>query len=154
MSNNYLLRVGNGNNFMNSVPLSIWACKSKYKTFLSNVKEGDKLWFIRNKQKGSPHNGKVIAVADFVCKNKRETGPLVSITPDNEELGWDQVGDTCDIEIHYTNLYLLNECNLYTGQNGQSAVVEYEHIKEKCLVNLCVEYEYIVKYCNVVKDNA
>ena len=37
------------------------------------VKEGDKLWFVKNKEKCDLHNGKIIAVADFVSKKKRDS---------------------------------------------------------------------------------
>jgi len=130
---------------------SIWAIKSKYKTFLKNVKVGDKLWFVKNKEKGDVYNGKIIAVVDFVSKNERVIGPLLSTTPNNDDLGWDEKGGHCDIELHYNNLYNLTDCNLFTGQKGQSTLCHYDNIKEKLLVNLIIEYEYISKYSKVTK---
>jgi len=150
MTNHFILRVGNGENFVKGSVFSLWACKSTNKSFLSNVKEGDKLWFVRKKQQNIDTNtGKIIAVATFVSKNKRETGPLISLTPDNEQLGWKDA-EKYDIELHYTQLYNLSNCNLYIGKKGQNNIMDYDKIT--CLVNLRVEYEYIVKYSNVVKD--
>ncbi len=150
MAQHYILRVGNGKNFVNSSHLGIWVVKSKNKTFLASVKEGDILWFVRNKESCDISTGKVIAVVQFVSANKRNIGgPLISITPDNDELGWDEMGGDCDIEIHYNNLYNLTNCSLYTGQNNQTTICAYENVKERLLVNLIVEYEYIVRYSNI-----
>jgi len=149
MVNHYLLRVGDGKNFTNSSNLSIWAVKSRYKTFLKNIRTGDKLWFIKKKDKNDIHVGKIIAVADFVSKNKRETGPLLSITPTNDELKWDKKGDLYNVEIHYTNLYNLTECKLFTGLSCQSTVVNYDNIRESLLINLIIEYENIKKYSKI-----
>jgi len=95
MPNHFLLRVGDGNNFRNSSNVSTWAVKQRNKSFLKQAKEGDKLWFIQ-KKKGDINNGKIIAVADFVSKHERVTGPLLSITPSNDDLGWDDKGGFCD----------------------------------------------------------
>jgi hypothetical protein len=151
MSKHYILRVGDGNNFKNSSNVSIWAVKLRNKSFLKKVKEGDKLWFVKNKEKGDIYNGKIIAVADFVSKNERIVGPLISITPNNDELGWDDKGGFYDVEIHYNNLYNLTDCNLFTGQNNQTTICEYDNIKTGLLVNLIVEYEYISKYSKITK---
>jgi len=158
MSNHFIIRVGDGENFVKGSVYSTWGCRSTNKSckpinksFLSKVKEGDKLWFVRSKKKQDMTVGKIIAVATFVSKNKRETGPLISLTPDNETYGW-KGGENYDIELHYTQLYNLSNCNLYTGQKGQQPIMDYETNKQSLLVNLHVEYEYIVKYSNVVKD--
>jgi len=149
MTNHFILRVHDGKNFMNSSSQSIWAVKSKNKSFLNKVKEGDKLWFIKKKEKNDINTGKIIAVVDFVSKNNREIRPLISITPNNTELGWDDKGGFCDIEIHYTNLYNVLECNIFTGQKNQTTVCDYDNLKEKLLVDLDSEYENIVKYSKV-----
>lgn len=143
----HILRVGDGNNFRNSSHRSIWAVKETKTGFVNNVKEGDILWFIRNKVKGQKGNGKVIAVATFVSKNKRVIGPLLSITPTNDELGWDEKGGFCGVELHYKNLYNLTDCKLFTGQKNQTTICEYSNCKLS--VNLVVEYEYICKYLQI-----
>lgn len=151
MSKHYILRVGDGNNFKNSSNVSIWGVKSRNKSFLKKVKEGDKLWFVKNKEKDDDKNGKIIAVADFVSKNERDIGPLISITPNNDELGWDKKGDFCDIEIHYNNLYNLTDCHLFTGQNNQTIICDYDNIKKSLSVDLIVEYENICKYSKITR---
>lgn len=151
MSKHYILRVGDGNNFKSSSNVSIWAVKSRYKSFLQKVKEGDKLWFIKNKERNDTYNGRIIAVANFVSKNERCVGPLISITPNNDELGWDEKGGFCDIEIHYNNLFNLTECNLFTGQKNQTTICEYDNIQDGLLLDLITEYEYICKYSKITK---
>ena len=149
MSNDYIIRVGDGINFINSARLSVWAVKSKYKTFLNKVKKGDKLWFVRNKLKTEQHSGKIIAVADFVSKNERILGPLISTTLSNDELGWDEKSTQFDIEIHYNNLYNLTECDIFTGLKGRTTICEYNNVKESILINLIVEYLYLSKYSKI-----
>ena len=152
MEKHYILRVGNGNNFINSSDKFVWAINSKYKTFLKTVKPGDKLWFVRKKEKKDTEYGKIIAVANFVSKNQREPGPLLAITPTNEELGWDKKGDDCDIEIKYNNLYNLTECNLFIGKHIQTTICQYDNIQKGNLTNLIVEYEYIIKYSKITRQ--
>ena len=139
MPNHFILRVGDGINFKNSSKHSTWAVKSRYISFLENVKEGDIF------------TGKIIAVAEFVSKNKRDTGPLLSLTPTDDELGWDKLGKYYDVEIHYTNLYNLTDCKLFTGQKNQTTICEYDKIKEGLLLNLIVEYEYVSKYSKITR---
>ena len=46
--NHWLLRVGDGQNFINSSDKKIWGVKSKgHKSFLTKIQEGDILWFIK-----------------------------------------------------------------------------------------------------------
>ena len=149
MVKHYILRVGDGNNFINSSNVSIWAVNSRYRSFITNVTEGDKLWFVKNRVEGQIFNGKIIAVADFVSKNERIIGPLIAITPTNNELNWDNRGGFCDIEIHYNNLYNLSDYELFTGQNNQTTISDYDNIKHNLIVDLDVEYKYILKYSNI-----
>ena len=139
----WLIHVHNGVNFVNSSVYKIWGIKSTSnigKNFLKSVKDGDRLWFIRHKSQG-----RIIAMATYRSHNRRETGPLISITMDNEELGWTK--GEWDTEIHYTELYALDDVGLLTQIKGPSPIRKYN---EKCQVNLPVEYENIVRYrrCN------
>jgi hypothetical protein len=156
MSNHYILRIGDGINFKNSSKFHIWGVESKWKTFLKNVKKGDKLWFMINKDKNKKDtdNGQLIAVADYDYHNKRIIGDLISLTLTNEELEWDgEQAKKCDIEIHYNNLYNITYCNLFSNIKGQSTIRIYDDkCKEKMLINLIVEYEYIVKYSKILKN--
>lgn len=151
MPNHYIIRVGDGNNFKSSSPVGIWGIRSKYRTFLKNVKEGDILWFIINKRKGATHNGKIIAMATYLSTNKRVSG----ITSSNEDLHWDAKSRHAwwDTELHYEYLYNVSTCNLFTGQRNQTTICSYDNIKEGLLVNLVVEYENISnKYSTITSQ--
>lgn len=140
----WLFRVGDGLNFYNSLSYKIWGIKSSttnVKFFMNNVKENDRLWFIKAKT-----NGKIIAVANYKKHQKRELGPLINISKTNKELGWSG-GDDWDIEIIYDNIYLLDDVeDLETEIQGPSTIRKFE--KGKCKINLPEEYKYIVKYRN------
>jgi hypothetical protein len=144
MATDWILRVGDGDNFMNSSNYRIWGIQTKTsshgKYFVKNVKSGDRLWFVTSNSKG-----KIIAVATYKSDNERVLdGPLVNRTMTNEELGWTGEGDwISNIEVHYTHLYLLSNCNLLTNIKSPSTIRKYD--SEKCSVNLPVEYENILR---------
>ncbi len=144
MVKEWILRIGDGKNFINSSKSNIWGISSKYKTFISSCEPGDRLWFII-----SGSNGKIFSVAEFVSLKFREVGPLISITPTNEELGWDNSGETCDIQIEYKNLLNLSNCELYSDIKGQVTVRLWK--EDSSEINLPLEYHYIRKYCNISK---
>tara|TARA_B110000967_G_C18515027_1_gene378240 strand:+ start:166 stop:627 length:462 start_codon:yes stop_codon:yes gene_type:complete len=141
----WLLRVGDGKNFINSSEKQIWGISSKAsgKYFTENVKPGDRLWFVTSKSKG-----KLLAVATHRSHNKREIGPLINISKTDEELGWtgSETDWKSDIEIHYTDLYGLNSLELLTHIKSPLTIRKYN---EKCSVNLEVEYSHIVRYSKV-----
>lgn len=141
MVNDWLLRVGNGNNFYRSTKYKLWGIKSSHpwsKYFLKNVSLGDRLWFVK-----SGSNGLIIAVSTFYSYNERILGELIDITMTNEELGWDGDNTLWDTEIHYRDLYHLEDCNMYTHIKCPTTIRKYD---KKCLINLPTEYEQIVKY--------
>jgi hypothetical protein len=145
MTTDWLLRVGDGENLKRSSKYRIWGiqsstCDNKY--FLKNVKHGDRLWFVKSKSQG-----KIVAVATYCSHNIREFGPLLNITMTNEQLGWTGGPDwTSEVELHYTDLYGLNDCEVLTNIKGPKTIRKYN---EKCRVNLEVEYSYIVRYSKV-----
>lgn len=145
MNVDWILRCGDGENLKNSSKYRIWGISSKISTnkhFLKNVKPGDRLWFVKSKTQG-----KLVAVATYCSYNFREFGPLIDISLTNEEFGWSGSDwSSADVEVHYTNLYGLNECELFTHIKGAATIRKYD---EKCRVNLPVEYSYIVRYSNV-----
>lgn len=146
MTTDWILRVGDGENLINSYRHRIWGIQSTTndgKYFVKNVKPGDRLWFVKSKSQG-----KILAVAIYRSHNTRELGPLISISKTNEELGWNGEGPdwTSDTEIHYSELYGLNDCELLTHIKGAKTIRKYN---EKCKVNLAVEYSYIVRYSRV-----
>jgi predicted secreted protein len=146
MTTDWLLRVSDGENLKNSSRYRIWGIKSttnNNKHFIKNVKPGDRLWFVKNNS-----NGKIIAVASYRSHNKREFGELINLSMTNEELGWTGEGPdwTSDTELHYTDLYGLNDCELLTHIKTQSTISKYN---ENCRINLAVEYSNIVRYSRV-----
>ena len=113
MSKHWLLRIGDGENFINSSNKQIWGISEKSptnKNFLRKIKKGDFLWFIK-----SNSNGHAIALATYDKNIKRELGPILDITLTNEELGWDNNGNKSDIEIYYIELYNIKDCNIFTN---------------------------------------
>lgn len=147
MTTDWLLRVGDGQNFIESSKYKIWGIQSLTSRnciyFIKNVKLGDRLWFVKSKSQG-----KIIAVATYCSHNEREIGPLINLTMTNEELGWTGEGSdwTSNVEVHYKDLYCLTECELFTNIKGPSTIRKYD---DKCKVNLAVEYNNIVRYSKV-----
>ena len=146
MSTDWIVRCGNGENLKNSSKYRIWGIASKTPTnkhFIKNVKPGDRLWFVKSKS-----HGKLVAVATYRSHNSRELGPLIDISLSDKELGWTGSGVdwSADLEVHYTDLYGLNDCELLTHVKGPSTIRKYD---EKCRVNLALEYSYIVRYSKV-----
>lgn len=95
--------------------------------------------------------GKLVAVAIYRSHNSRVFGPLIDISRTNEELGWTGSGKdwTADIEVHYSELYGLSNCELLTHIKGPATIRKYD---EKCRVNLPIEYSYIVRYSKVTLE--
>jgi len=147
MTTDWILRVGDGENFISSSKYRIWGIQTitspHGKYFINNVKPGDRLWFVKSKSQG-----KILALATYRSHNKRELGPLVNVSMTNEDLGWTGEGPdwTSDMEVHYTDLYNLSDCDLLTHIKGPSTIRKYD---EKCRVELAVEYSYIVRYSRV-----
>ena len=148
MTTDWILRAADGENLKRSSKYKIWGIVSTIsvgKYFIKNVKPGDRLWFVKSKSQG-----KLIAVATYRSHNKRELGPLIETSLTDEELGWttpSDWGSGWDIEVHYTDLYGLNDSELLTHIKGAATIRKYD--EEKCRVNLAVEYSYIVRYSRV-----
>jgi len=146
MTTDWLLRVGDGENLKSSYRYRIWGIQSTTsagKHFIKNVKPGDRLWFVKSKS-----HGKLIAVAIYRSHNTRELGPLINLCMTEEELGWIHDGPDweSDTEVHYSDLYKLEDCDLLTHIKGPSTIRKYD---EKCRVDLAVEYSYIVRYSKI-----
>ena len=146
MTTDWLLRVGDGKNLKASSKYRIWGIQSTTpanKHFIKNVKPGDRLWFVKSKSQG-----KLIALAIYRSHNTRELGPLINTCMTEEELGWTHEGPDweSDIEVHYSDLYGLEACDLLTHIKGASTIRKYD---EKCRVDLAVEYSYIVRYSKI-----
>jgi hypothetical protein len=144
MPNNFLHYIGDGVHFNASSSKNIWGINSKHsgaKGFLTTVREGDLLWFVKSKT-----NGQLVAVATFTGTNKRILGPSIERTLTNSELGWDKSEGEWDTEVHYKDLYNLTNCNLISEIKGAAVIRLYN---DKCKVNLITEYPHIVRYSKV-----
>jgi hypothetical protein len=142
----WIMRISDGNHFCNSSIGKVWGCYSDVacnKNFMKKVSAGDRLWFVTKES-----HGRIVAVATFTKHSKRETGPLISLTPTNEERGWTETDGNWDTDIFYENLYLIAHVNLFSHIKSPLNVRTYN---EKCKVNLPDEYPFIVKYLKPVE---
>jgi len=157
MPNDWLIRIGDGQHFKASSTKSIWGINSEHscsKGFLTRVKEGDRLWFIKSKPKGKTKDqivplAQIVAVATFIRTNERILGPLIELTLTDLELGWDKTEGEWDTEVHYKDLYNLTHSNLDSKIEGAVVIRPYN---DKCKVNLPTEYPYIVRYSKVTNS--
>ena len=138
------MRIGNGDHFNASSPKHTWGITSTHsaaKGFLKSAKEGDLLWFVTNSS-----NGKIVAVATFMRTEKRINGPLIQLTPTNEQLGWTKTSGDWDTYVYYKDLYNLTDCNLHSEIKGNTTIRNYN---DNCKVNLPIEYANIVRYSKI-----
>ena len=132
--NHWLIRVGDGRNFRNSIQHQTWGMKETKSTkgFDYLVKPGDILWFII-----SGNNGKAIAFAEYVSHNGR--------TRTNEEFGWEPAtngNEEWNMEVNYANLKTIETDNHYTRIKGNSVNVRiYDENNRNVNVNLPGIYE-------------
>ena len=149
MPAHFLLRIGDGIHFNASSSKSIWGINSDTSThgkwFKSIVKEGDLLWFVTGKSKGQ-----IVALATFTCTQDRIIGPHITLSPTNEELGWNKTYGNWDTEVHYKNLYNLTQCDLFSEIKCPSTIRHYD--EKKCKIDLPAEYPYIVRYSKVTNS--
>ena len=146
MTNHWILRVEDGVHFIKAQRLMRWGINSKHinwaTSFMNKVKAGDIIWFVKQGK------GQVLGVATFTYHCKRELGPLVAVTPTNQELGWTKTKGEWDTEVHYKDLYDVTELKLLTRIKGQLVGRLYN---EKCKVNLPEEYANIIKYSKIIR---
>lgn len=144
MTTDWLLYIGKDDSFKNSFQFNTWGFKSQNPTgkyFKATAKAGDRLWFVKNGL-----TKLLVAVATFVEFKQRELGPLIPVTRTNEEFGW-KSGDW-DVEILYSDLYNISDCELHSEIKGQCSIRKYN---EKCKINLPLEYPNIVRYSKVTR---
>jgi hypothetical protein len=138
----WLLRVSCEENLRNLSRYRIWGIQSTTpygSHFLQNAKTGDRVWFVN-----SCPTGRLLAVATYCSHNVRDFWPLVSTTMTSQEPGWTDKGP--DTEIHYTDLYGLEQCDLLTHLVSTLKIVRYNSL---CQVDLPAEYTNIVRYSKV-----
>jgi hypothetical protein len=147
MPQHWLLRVADGVHFERSQKYMRWGVNSKHSwvpAFLRRVRSGDVLWFIKGKS-----NGQAIGVATFTQHCPRVLGPLIAITPTDEDLGWVESRGDWDVEVHYKDLYITDSLNILT--NIKSPLVGRLFNSDKCTADLPLEFRNIIRYSTAVK---
>ena len=148
MTVHWIIRIGNGNHFINSSKFNIWGINSKDKSntskFIKEVKNGDILWFVTSNSKGH-----AIALSVFNEIKNRSIGPLINISMSNKELGWDESDGEWDMEIFYKDLYNISKLNILTRIRSPRTYRRYQDSLDKIPINLIEEYEKIIKYSQI-----
>lgn len=142
--NHYIVRVGDGVNFKNSIK-PFWGVKrgknNNIKSIVKKINQGDILWFLTNAKYG----GKFIGMAEFSCFYDKEDEPLFPInTYTNEQQGWS--GDEkWDIQIHYKKFYNTERQNITAILKGQSPILYYSNYQDN-ISNLPNHYNNFIFY--------
>lgn len=151
LNNNWIIRVGDGDNFMKSSKINVWGIPDNSNAsicFINNVKKGDVLWFIT-----SNSGGKIIAVATyeemlcviptpnkFMNSSKNALMDNLSI----EDFTYKQ--DAPNMLMRYKDLYVLSEIEhpeLLTCMKSirMMSIYKYRGIEDNhCKVDLDMEY--------------
>ena len=137
----WILRIGDGINFINSKKYGIFSCLKSSIKFIKNAKRGDILLFILNNS-----NCKVAYVATFYGIKERTAHTMT-----NEQLGWDNSKNWNDrYELHYTNLYDLSyvEPPLYIPIKGQATIRKYNESDYN--INLIQVLKQLKRFAKVI----
>ena len=139
--NHWIIRVGDGYNFRNSI-YPFWGVKKAPGSMLKKFKEKDILWFCVNKGSG----GIIIGMAEYTHFYNRTNEPLLQInTYSNEEQGWLGEEDWT-IQIHYQNLFLTEKQQIPLCIRHAGVILKYETFKEKIKDDLEKHYENFCYY--------
>ena len=151
LNNNWIIRVGDGDNFMKSSKINVWGIPDNYNAsicFINNVKKGDVLWFIT-----SNSGGKIIAVATYeemlcvIPTPNRFMNSIKNALIDNlsiEDFTYKQ--DAPNMLMRYKDLYVLSEIEhpeLLTCMKSirMMSIYKYRGIEDNhCKVDLDMEY--------------
>ena len=151
LNNNWIIRVGDGDNFMKSSKINVWGIPDNSNAsicFINNVKKGDVLWFIT-----SNSGGKIIAVATYeemlcvIPTPNRFMNSSKNALMDNlsiEDFTYKQ--DAPNMLMRYKDLYVLSEIEhpeLLTCMKSirMMSIYKYRGIEDNhCKVDLDMEY--------------
>ena len=151
LNNNWIIRVGDGDNFMKSSKINVWGIPDNSNAsvcFINNVKKGDVLWFIT-----SNSGGKIIAVATYdemlcvIPTPNRFMNSSKNASMDNlsiEDFTYKQ--DAPNMLMRYKDLYVLSEIEhpeLLTCMKSirMMSIYKYRGIEDNhCKVDLDMEY--------------
>lgn len=126
----YIIRCGDGKNFLNS-NYPYWGVKrgknNCIKSMVKKFKSGDILWFITNKNSG----GRIIGMAEYINFYDRQDETLVNInTFSNEEMGWDG-NNEWDIQINYCNLFHTIKQDIKIIISCGAIILKYDTWRER-----------------------
>ena len=151
LNNNWIIRVGDGDNFMKSSKINVWGIPDNSNAsicFINNVKKGDVLWLIT-----SNSGGKIIAVATYeemlcvIPTPNRFMNSSKNALMDNlsiEDFTYKQ--DAPNMLMRYKDLYVLSEIEhpeLLTCMKSirMMSIYKYRGIEDNhCKVDLDMEY--------------
>ena len=151
LNNNWIIRVGDGDNFMKSSKINVWGIPDNSNAsicFINNVKKGDVLWFIT-----SNSGGKIIAVATYeemlcvIPTPNRFMNSSKNALMDNlsiEDFTYKQ--DAPNMLMRYKDLYVFSEIEhpeLLTCMKSirMMSIYKYRGIEDNhCKVDLDMEY--------------
>lgn len=145
LQTHWLIRVGDGINFINSV-YSFWGSTKSQKSIIKKFKTGDILWFFTNKT----HGGEIIGMAEYVNMFDRRDEPLVKIhTITDEEQNWTST-KSWDIQINYKNLYYCKKQNLKICIQCGATIMKYDTFKDRITHDLPQHYEMYKFYAECI----
>ena len=130
MVKHWMIRVGDGLNFINS-RYAVWGIKRGrggcLKSIVQKFNPGDILWFFTSKKFG----GKFIGMAEYTRMYDRKDEQLVRIhTLTNSEQNWTG-SDDWSIQIHYKNLYLVFlKQNIPVSIQHPAIIFDYENFAD------------------------
>ena len=142
MTTDWIFRIGDGVHFAASQSKNTWGVDSTHnwtRAFLRESAPGDRLWFVK-----SGTGGKVLAVASLTQTRPRVVGPLIALTPTNEELGWTKTHGDWDTEVQYSNFYDVSRCEILTSIKSPLVIRKYN--PDKCSAALPDLYPLITRF--------
>jgi len=142
MAQHWIIRVGNGKNFSNSIKHQIWGIASRCKNgslngvsnaFMKKAKRGDVLWFVTKASRGH-----IVGMALYEnCAFRDE------LSLSHKELGWIDEENKFDVEMYYTNYYDTSSLNIRSRVSHQQGCKLYEEVY--CVTDLPALYASLTK---------
>jgi hypothetical protein len=135
----WLIRIGDGINFNNSLSNSLWGFNNNNncsKSFIKNATTNDILWFVTANSKGH-----IIGFATYQSLNTKDDEPIFN---NNQTNGWNQYKDysnNWNIIIHFINYRSISTDNVLSHIKGNAPIRLYKQ-------NLCINLNDIYNMYN------
>jgi hypothetical protein len=122
--NHWLIRIGDGKNFNNSLQHSLWGFNDSVfsKSFINRARPNDIIWFITANSKGH-----IIGFATYQSHNKKEEEPIYNTNMSN---GWNRYQDYSnewETVIHYNNYHSIANQNVLSNIKGNAPIRLYKY---------------------------